>query len=134
MSYDEGLAFRIRELLGERADLSEKAMFGGLAFLIGGNMSVAASSQAGLLVRVGPERHEEALSRPHTRIMEFTGRSLKGWIYVDPPGYERDRDLEQWVEWGVACALVSPKKPLKEKPAKAAKKAPAKKPASKKRR
>lgn len=103
MAYDEGLAFRVRELLSERRDLVEKSMFGGLAFLIDGAMSVGVVGED-LLVRVGPERHEQALARPHARIMDFTGKPMKGWIFVAPLGIEDDGALAGWVDWGVETA------------------------------
>jgi len=92
MAYDEGLAFRVRELLSDRRDVVEKGMFGGLAFLIGGAMTVGIVGED-LLVRVGPGRHDEALARPHARIMDFTGRPMKGWIFVAPSGTEDDTAL-----------------------------------------
>lgn len=103
MAYDEGLAFRLRELLNERRDVVEKEMFGGLAFLLAGSMSVGVVGED-LLVRVGPERHDQALARPHARIMDFTGRSMKGWIFVGPSGVEDDDALANWVDWGVEAA------------------------------
>lgn len=103
MAYDEGLAFRLRELLSERRDVVEKEMFGGLAFLLAGSMSVGVVGED-LLVRVGPERHEVALARPHARIMDFTGRPMKGWIFVGPAGLEEDTALASWVDWGVETA------------------------------
>jgi hypothetical protein len=109
MTYDQGLAHRLREALSERGDVHEKEMFGGLAFLIGGNMSVGIVGED-LLVRVGPQRHDAALAKPYARIMDFTGRPMKGWIFVAPRGFEEDRDLADWIEWGVAAALSSPKK------------------------
>jgi len=103
MAYDPGLAFRLRELLNERRDVVEKEMFGGLAFLLAGSMSVGVVGED-LLVRVGPERHDVALARPQARIMDFTGRPMKGWIFVGPSGVEDDAALASWVEWGVETA------------------------------
>ena len=109
MAYDEGLAERLREALGDRRDLVEKEMFGGLAFLIGGSMSVGVVGDD-LLVRVGAARHDDALSRPHARIMDFTGRPMKGWIFVKPAGVSSDARLREWVKWGVEVALAAPAK------------------------
>ncbi len=103
MAYDEGLAQRIREVLEDRADLSEKKMFGGLAFLLGGNMCVGVLKSE-LMVRVGPDRHEEAVRQPHARRMDFTGRPMKGFVYVACDGFESDADLRRWVARGVRFA------------------------------
>lgn len=115
MAYDEGLAFRLRELLEERRDVVEKAMFGGLAFLIDGSMSVGVVGED-LMVRVGPLRQEQALARPHARPMDFTGRPMQGWIFVAPAGIEDDTALASWVEWGVQAALQASDKKSKPKP------------------
>ena len=104
MAYDEGLAERIRGVLAERRDVIEKRMFGGLAFLVRGRMSVGIVKQD-LMVRVGPEAHAELVGQPHARPMDFTGRPMKGFVYVDPAGVEADADLERWVEHGLRYAL-----------------------------
>ena len=110
MAYDEDLANRIRELMaGERA-VTEKKMFGGLAFLIGGNMSVAASGQGGLLVRVDPDETDALVAKPHARRFEMRGRSMDGWLRVDPEGVRTKRLLEPWVKRGVAYARSLPPK------------------------
>ena len=110
MAYDEDLANRIRELMaGERA-VTEKKMFGGLAFLIGGNMSVAASGQGGLLVRVDPDETDALVAKPHARRFEMRGRSMDGWLRVDPEGVRTKRQLEPWVKRGVAYARSLPPK------------------------
>lgn len=109
MAYDEGLAQRVREALEERGDVTEKKMFGGLAFLLAGNMSVGIVNDQ-LMVRVGPEAHQEALGLPHAREMDFTGRSMKGFVYVGCEGFEVDADLEAWVERGVRFAASLPAK------------------------
>mgnify|MGYP002621296226 CR=1 FL=1 len=98
MAYDEGLAERIREVLGETPDLTEKKMFGGLAFMLGGKMFVGIN-QEDLTVRVGPERYEEALKEPGAREMDFTGRPMKGYVFVDAAGFEDDAELAKWVSW-----------------------------------
>jgi TfoX/Sxy family transcriptional regulator of competence genes len=110
MAYDEDLANRIRELIAEADDVSEQEMFGGLAFLIGGNMSVAASGQGGLLVRVDPEKTESLLKKPHADPFEMRGRAMKGWLRVDPEGVRTKRQLESWVRRGVAYARSLPPK------------------------
>ncbi|HKJ24126.1 MAG TPA: TfoX/Sxy family protein [Myxococcota bacterium] len=109
MAYDEGLAQRIREALEEREDVSEKKMFGGLAFLLGGNMSVGIVGDE-LMVRVGPDAWASALAQPHAREMDFTGRAMKGFVYVAAEGVEDDGDLHGWVERGVAFAGSLPPK------------------------
>ncbi|MFL5869841.1 MAG: TfoX/Sxy family protein [Solirubrobacterales bacterium] len=110
MAYDEELANRIRELIGAEPDLSEQRMFGGLAFLIGGSMSVAASGQGGLLVRVDPEQTDELAAKPHARRFEMRGREMDGWLRVDAEGVRTKRQLEPWVARGVACARSLPRK------------------------
>ena len=96
MAYDEGLAERIREVVAEEPGVTEKKMFGGLAFLASGNMFCGILKDE-LMVRVGPDGHEAALARPHARIMDFTGRPMKGFLVVGTGGFERDEDLESWV-------------------------------------
>jgi TfoX/Sxy family transcriptional regulator of competence genes len=111
MAFDEGLAERIRELVEDRPNVSERKMFGGLAFMQDGHMFVGITDEA-LMVRTGPEHYQEALQRPHAREMDFTGRRMKGYVYVDPEGIDADEDLAHWVE--LASQFVStlpPKKP-----------------------
>ena len=110
MAYDEDLAGRIRELLGPRRDLTEKKMFGGLAFLIGGNMAVAASGQGGVLVRVDPEESDRLVGRTHAQPMEMRGRSMQGWLRVDDEHVRTKRQLAPWVERGAAYASSLPPK------------------------
>jgi hypothetical protein len=110
MSYDADLARRIRELIGAAADLTEKKMFGGLAFLIGGNMAVAASGQGGLLVRVDPETSDELVSTTNARPMEMRGREMKGWLRVGPEDVRDDAALSKWVELGTGYARSLPAK------------------------
>src|SRR6478672_7258752 len=110
MKYDENLADLIRELIGDEPNLIEQAMFGGLAFLIGGNMSVAASGQGGLLVRVDPDETDELLAKPHAEPFEMRGRSMRGWLRVDPEGVRTKRQLEPWVRRGVDYARSLPAK------------------------
>ena len=110
MAYDEDLANRIRELIAREPDLTEKRMFGGLAFLIGGHMSVAASREGGIMVRIDPDETDTLLAKPHTRPFEMRGRPLDGWIRVDAEGLKTKRQLEPWVERGVAYARSLPPK------------------------
>jgi TfoX/Sxy family transcriptional regulator of competence genes len=110
MAYDEHLANRIRELLAGDEGVTEMAMFGGLAFLLGGNMAVAASGQGGLLVRVGPAEGERLLSSTHVSAMVMRGREMKGWLRVDADGVRTKRTLQAWVRRGVAFARSLPPK------------------------
>jgi len=96
MSYDEGLAERLREALQSQGGISEKKMFGGLAFLSRGYMFIGITGDV-LMARIGPEHYEQALSRPHVRVMDFTGKPMKGYVFVDPPGFRNDSDLADWV-------------------------------------
>jgi TfoX/Sxy family transcriptional regulator of competence genes len=110
VAYDEDLANRIRELISTEAGLTEKKMFGGLAFLIGGNMAVAASGQGGLMVRVDPDETEALVGNPHARPFEMRGRAMDGWLRVDDQGVRTKRELEPWVKRGVAYARSLPAK------------------------
>ena len=96
MAYDEGLAERLREFFAGRDDVIEKKMFGGIAFMLRGKMCVGIVNET-LMARVGPEQYDNALKQAHVRKMDFTGRPLKGFIYVDPEGFESDDDLKRWV-------------------------------------
>jgi len=108
--YDEELADRIRELVVSEAGLTEKKMFGGLAFLIGGNMAVAASGQGGILVRVDPAQSDKLVATTNARLMEMRGRSMEGWLRVDPEDLRTKRQLAKWVERGTAYARSLPAK------------------------
>ncbi len=110
MAYDEELANRIRRLIGAEAGLTEKKMFGGLAFLIDGNMSVSASGQGGLLLRVDPRQTDALLEQPHAEAFVMRGRAMDGWLRVSPEGVSTDEDLQRWVQVGVACARSLPPK------------------------
>jgi TfoX/Sxy family transcriptional regulator of competence genes len=110
MAYDEDLANRVRELIAAEAGVTEKKMFGGLAFLLGGNMSVAVSGKGGLMVRVDPAETDELLAKPHARPFEMRGREMRGWLRVDPEGLRTKRQLEQWVRRGVGYARSLPPK------------------------
>ncbi len=96
MAYDEGLTQRIREHLAEYGDVTERKMFGGLAFMVAGNMCCGVL-QDQLMARVGKEYYAQALSAPHAREMDFTGRSLKGFVYVAAAGIEDDAELAGWI-------------------------------------
>lgn len=109
MAYDEGLAQRIREMLAARTDAFEMRMFGGIAFLLGGNMAVGVVKDD-LMVRVGPEAYDALVALPHARPMDFTHRPMKGFLYIAPEGVETDADLRRWIEHGVAFASSLPAK------------------------
>jgi hypothetical protein len=100
MSYDERLAERIRTCLAARTDVVEKKMFGGLCFMVGGAMCCGLT-KTDFMVRVGPDRYDEALAEPHARPMDFTGRPLKGMVYVSPQGIRTDAALARWVRRGL---------------------------------
>ena len=110
MAYDEDLANRIRELIAADRDVTEKQMFGGLAFLAGGNMAVAVSGQGGLMVRVDPDETDVLVGKPHARPFEMRGRPMQGWLRVDADGLRTKRQLEPWVRRGVAYARSLPPK------------------------
>jgi hypothetical protein len=96
MAYDEGLAERLRDLFVDRPGISEKKMFGGLAFMYRGHMLVGILGDS-LMARVGPTEYTDALKRPHVREMDFTGKPMKGYVYVDAAGFESDTDLSKWI-------------------------------------
>ena len=108
MAYDEELAGRVRTLVAGEPGLSEKKMFGGLAFLIGGNMAVAASGQGGLLVRVDPATSDVLVADSHARPAEMRGRMMAGWLRVDTEHLEAPGPLSDWVERGVSFARCPP--------------------------
>jgi TfoX/Sxy family transcriptional regulator of competence genes len=107
MSYDHELAERVRQLLSEQEGIVERTMFGGLAFLLGGHMCCGVVRDQ-LMVRVGPESYEQALAEPHAREMDFAGRPLRGFVYVEPSGIASAESLNRWVEWGRRFALTLP--------------------------
>jgi hypothetical protein len=104
MAYDEKLADRIRTLLGDRAGLTEKTMFGGLGFMIGGNMAIAASGHGGILVRVDPEESDTLVATTVAEPMEMRGRQMAGWLRVDTADVADNKALGEWVDRGVAYA------------------------------
>ena len=110
MAYDEKLAARIRELVAGERGLAEKKMFGGLAFLVGGNMAVAASGQGGLLVRVDPDESDSLVASTNARPMEMRGRQMHGWLRVDADDVRTKRQLARWVELGTSYARSLPAK------------------------
>ena len=110
MAYDEDLAERIRELLDEERGVIEKKMFGGLAFLIGGNMAVAASGQGGVLVRVDPAQSQKLVSTTKARPMEMRGRQMQGWLRVESDDVRTKQQLKKWVKLGVSFARSLPAK------------------------
>jgi TfoX/Sxy family transcriptional regulator of competence genes len=109
VAFDEALAERVREALIGRADVSERKMFGGIAFMLAGNMAVGIVGDD-LMVRLGPEDAERALAEPHVRPMDFTGRPMKNMAFVDPQGTEADEDLAAWVDAGADYASSLPPK------------------------
>lgn len=109
MAYDEGLAHRVREALTNRRDLSERKMFGGLCFMLGGNMCCGVVGEE-LMLRVGPDAYESTLGREHAREMDFTGRALKGMVYVGVEGISEDAALREWLGIAVEFAGGLPAK------------------------
>ena len=109
MAYNQGLADDVRAHLGTRPDLSEREMFGGIAFLLNGNMAVGVSGND-LMVRVGKEAHDDAVSRPGARVFDMSSRPMKGWILVSADGLSSEEDLEGWIGRGVAFAESLPPK------------------------
>jgi len=111
MAYDEELAGRIRELVVGEPALTEKKMFGGLAFLVDGNMAVAASGQGGLLVRVDPAESDALVGGSNARLMEMRGRQMPGWLRVDTDDVKTEEELSTWISRGVSFARSLPAKP-----------------------
>ena len=109
MAYSDELAERVRELLAAEPELREQQMFGGIAFMLRGNVCCGVLKNE-LLVRVGPDAYEEALGEPHAREMDFTGRPMSGWVTVEGGGVAGDAALASWVERGRAFALTLPAK------------------------
>ena len=110
VAYDEQLADRIRELIGRESKLTEQKMFGGLAFLIGGNMAVAASGQGGILVHVHPAETDKLVATTPAYPMEMRGRTMQGWLRVDTDDVRTKRQLAKWVELGASYARALPAK------------------------
>lgn len=110
MTFDSGLAQRVRQALRARPGISERKMFGGLAFFVDGKMFIGIRTSS-LMARIGPERHQDALTMPSVRVMDFTGRPMKGYVYLDPPAIAEDRDLQAWISW---CAQYVAGLPIKQ--------------------
>lgn len=109
MAFDEELAERVRRALTGYAELEEKKMFGGVGFLLNGNMACGVHGQ-NLIVRVGPERYEETLKTSYARPFDLTGRPMKGWVYVDPDGFKHDAQLKEWILLGITFSQTLPRK------------------------
>ena len=110
MAYDEELADRIRELVGNENRLTEKKMFGGLAFLINGNMAVAASGQGGVMVRVDPDESDALVAKSDASMVEMRGKQMRGWLRVEPEHLRTKRQLDKWVRIGTTYASSLPVK------------------------
>lgn len=110
MAYDEDLAYRIRELVASERGITEKKMFGGLAFLVDGNMAVAASGRGGILVRVDPGESESLVAKTNAFPMEMRGRAMKGWLRVDAADVKTKPQLSKWVRRGIDYARTLPSK------------------------
>jgi TfoX/Sxy family transcriptional regulator of competence genes len=109
MPYDEGVAERLRETFSGRKDVTERKMFGGIAFMVSGNMCCGVVNDT-LMARAGPDQYEAALKKAHARKMDFTGKPLKGFVYVAPEGYESDKDLADWVKLCMGFVATLPAK------------------------
>jgi TfoX/Sxy family transcriptional regulator of competence genes len=109
MAYSADLAERVRSQIAKMMNTTEKKMFGGLGFLVNGNMACGIIGDD-LIVRTGPEKHSQALVQPHTRPFDFSGRPMAGWVYVEPAGYESDQNLKDWIEQGIEFARSLPPK------------------------
>ncbi len=110
MTYEEQLAERLREVVAGEPGVTEKKMFGGLAFLVDGHLALAASSRGGLMLRVDPERTEDLITEPHAEPFEMRGREMKGWLHVAAAGVESDDALERWADLGLTYARSLPPK------------------------
>lgn len=109
MTFDEGLSQRIRDLISDLPGYQERKMFGGIGFLLAGNMACGVN-QEDLIIRVGKDNYQDALSKPDVTVFDLTGRAMTGWIVVKTPGYQKDVALQEWVDQGVAFALTLPAK------------------------
>jgi TfoX/Sxy family transcriptional regulator of competence genes len=109
MAFSEALAERIRQALARRKDIEEKKMFGGVGFLLNGNLLVGVWKDS-LIVRLGPEQGDEALMEPHVKEFDITGRAMKGWVLVEPEGVEDDEQLGGWIQRAVTFVGKLPKK------------------------
>lgn len=109
MAFDEGVAERLREALANTADVSERKMFGGLAFMVRGNMCCGIIGDI-LMVRVGLAAYDRVLGKPYVRPMDFTGRPMRGLVFVEPPGFSEDLAISQWVHQALQCVHALPPK------------------------
>jgi TfoX/Sxy family transcriptional regulator of competence genes len=109
MAFDEEVAARVRKALAGTRDVVEKRMFGGVAFMVRGNMCCGVIGDR-LMLRVGPKGYETALSRPHAKAMDFTGRPMKGMVYVEPAGFASPRDLKKWIDRAMEFSFSLPAK------------------------
>ena len=109
MAYDEGVAQRVRELISYQPGYEEKKMFGGIGFLIHGNMACGVIRED-LIIRVGAEEYTDSLLQPHVELFDITVRAMTGWVIVNEPGYRDDQDLQDWTSQGVTYALTLPAK------------------------
>ena len=109
MAYNRDLASRVSLALSGQLELDEKRMFGGVGYLLRGNMACGVRDSY-LIIRVGPENHDSTLAEPHTRVFDITERAMKGWVMVDPEGYATEEALQGWLQRGVALALSLPPK------------------------
>ncbi|OGN72251.1 MAG: RNA methyltransferase [Chloroflexi bacterium GWB2_49_20] len=109
MTYDENLSLRMREMLANVSGLEEKKMFGGVGFLVNGNMACGVHKDS-LIVRVGPEKYQAALDKAHARVFDMTGRPMTGWVMVAAPGFASDKNLADWVQQGLEYTLSLPPK------------------------
>lgn len=112
MAYDEGLAERVRYIVQSRPGMTERKMFGGLAFMAQGHMFIGVLGST-LMARIGPNEYGQALLRPHVREMDFTGKPMKGYVFIEPEGFESDEALEYWVNKSYEFAASLPPKPSK---------------------
>jgi len=109
MAFDEGLAHRVRELLENKPGYDEKKMFGGIGFLLSGNMACGVIRDD-LIVRIGADKYTDALLKPNVELFDITGRAMTGWVVIKEPGYRSDNDLRDWVEQGMEYSLSLPAK------------------------
>jgi hypothetical protein len=109
MPYDETLVAKIRRRLGRRTNLTEKKMFGGVGFLLSGNICCGAWKEF-LILRLGEDAARQVLTEEHTRPFDITGRPMRGWAMVEPPGWQDDRRLRRWIDWAISFATKLPKK------------------------
>ena len=114
MAYDEKIAGRLSKVFSEHKGVVEKKMFGGIAYMFREHMCVGVVDDL-LMVRVGPEQYEDALSEAHTRPMDFTGKPMKGYVYVEPAGFKTDKNLKKWVDKGIQFVETLPAKKNKRK-------------------